>query len=112
MNISRRSFIKAAGIMTGYAVLSMNIAKEAVADVMGFVARRQESVYAADANPEVYKYRKSQNNPMITKIYDPENGFLHDGPCGHESHELLHTHYIDRSEKLKALKEKGIELNI
>lgn len=112
MKLSRRSFIKAAGAVAGYAVLGVNVAKEAAADIMDFVARRQNSVYAADANKNIYKYRKSQDNPMIVKIYDPENGFLHDGPCGHESHHLLHTHYYDRSSKLKALKEKGIELNL
>lgn len=112
MNISRRSFIKAAGIMTGYAVLSVNVAKEAMAEVMDFVSRRQNSVYATDANSKVYSYRKSQDNPMISKIYDSKKGFLHDGPCGHKSHELLHTHYIDRSEQVQKLKEKGIELNL
>ncbi|WP_432736911.1 iron hydrogenase small subunit [Maridesulfovibrio sp. FT414] len=112
MKISRRSFIKAAGAVAGYAVLGVNIAKEAVADVMDMVARRQNSVYAADANPAIYKLRKSQDNPMIVKIYDPKKGFLHEGPCGHESHELLHTHYYDRSSKLEALKKKGIKLNL
>ncbi|WP_320008983.1 iron hydrogenase small subunit [Maridesulfovibrio sp.] len=112
MKLSRRSFIKAAGVMAGYAVLGVNVAKEAVASTMDFVARRQNSVYAADADKDIYKYRKSQDNPMIVKLYDPKNGFLHDGPCGHESHHLLHTHYYDRSGKLNALKEKGIKLNL
>ncbi len=112
MKLSRRSFIKAAGVMAGYAVLGVNVAKEAVASAMDFVARRQNSVYAADADKDIYKYRKSQDNPMVVKIYDPKKGFLHDGPCGHESHHLLHTHYYDRSSKLEALKKKGISLNL
>ena len=37
--------------------------------------------------------RKSHLNPSITKIYEE---FLGE-PCGHKSHELLHTHYVDRS---------------
>ncbi|SDL06227.1 ferredoxin hydrogenase small subunit [Maridesulfovibrio ferrireducens] len=111
MKMKRRSFLKACGVMTGYAVLSMNIATEAMASVMSFVGLRQKSVYAADANSKIYKYRKSQNNPMIAKIYNKKNGFLHDGPCGHKSHELLHTHYIDRSAKLSALKAKGYKFN-
>ncbi len=46
---------------------------------------------------------------MVKKIY-AKDGFLHEGPCGHESHLLLHTHYVDRSKKLEALKAKGVEL--
>lgn len=112
MKINRRSFMKVAGVMAGYAVLGVNIAKEAAAEVMDFVARRQKSVYAADANPKIYKYRKSQNNPMIIKLYNPDGGFLHEGPCGHESHHLLHTTYVDRSSELSALKAKGIKLKM
>ncbi|MFA7564338.1 MAG: iron hydrogenase small subunit, partial [Candidatus Neomarinimicrobiota bacterium] len=28
------------------------------------------------------------------------NEFLVDGPCGHKSHKLLHTHYMPRGKKL------------
>ncbi|ADU61327.1 MAG: iron hydrogenase small subunit [Pseudodesulfovibrio sp.] len=111
MKMNRRAFIKTCGIMTGYAVLGLNLAKEAAADVMDFVGLRQKSVYATDANPKIYKLRKSQDNPMIKKLYDHKDGFLHDGPCGHMSHHLLHTHYIDRSAKAAALKSKGFKLN-
>lgn len=111
MKMNRRGFIKACGVMAGYAVLSVNMTSLAVASVMDFVGLRQKSVYDADANPKVYKLRKSQDNPMVKKIYDHEKGFLHDGPCGHMSHHLLHTHYIDRSARVKALKAKGFKLN-
>ena len=108
--ITRRGFIKVAGIACGYAVLSVNVTREAVASVMKFVEKRQESVYAADANDKLYEYKKSQDNPMIVALYGKQDGFLKEGPCGHESHHLLHTHYTDRSDKLKALKAKGIKL--
>lgn len=110
MKMNRRSFFKAGAVMAGYAVLGFNMTKEAVAAAMEFVALRQKAVYDADANPAIYKLRKSQDNPMIKKIYDHKEGFLHEGPCGHESHHLLHTHYVDRSKKLEALKAKGVEL--
>ncbi len=110
MKMNRRGFIKACGIMAGYAVLGVNMTKEAVASTMEFVGIRQTSVYNADA--KIYKIRKSQDNPMIKKIYDHEHGFLHDGPCGHMSHHLLHTHYVDRSARVKALKAKGYKFNI
>ncbi|MUM77770.1 twin-arginine translocation signal domain-containing protein [Pseudodesulfovibrio sp. F-1] len=111
MIMNRRAFIKACGIMTGYAVLSLNMVKEAAASAMDFVGIRQKSVYDADANPKIYKIRKSQDNPMVKKIYDPKTGYLVDGPCGNLSYHLLHTHYVDRSAKVAALKAKGFKLN-
>ena len=40
-----------------------------------------------------YEVRKSHENPAVLKIYAE---FLTDGPCGHKSHQLLHTHYTAR----------------
>ena len=40
--------------------------------------------------------RKSHENPSIQKLYAEFLGT----PCGHKSHELLHTQYFDRSEEL------------
>lgn len=110
--MTRRGFIKAAGFACGYAVLSVHMAKDAVASVLDFVERRQKSVYDTDRNDKIYEYKKSQDNPMIVALYDKQDGFLHDGPCGHMSHHLLHTHYEDRSAKIKALKAKGFKLAV
>jgi NADH-quinone oxidoreductase subunit G/[NiFe] hydrogenase diaphorase moiety small subunit len=41
--------------------------------------------------------RKSHENPTVDKIY---KDFLPDGPCGHKSHKLLHTHYVKRGSKI------------
>lgn len=51
---------------------------------------RARAIYAEDASAPV---RKSHENPAILKIY---NEFLTDGPCGHRSHQLLHTTYAAR----------------
>ena len=51
---------------------------------------RAKAIYAEDA---AYEIRKSHENPAIAKIYGE---FLKDGPCSHESHKLLHTHYLPR----------------
>ncbi len=110
IKVTRRHFIKAAAMVTGTAVLGFNYTKEAIAAGMGFVGLRQKQVYATDANSSVYKYRKSQNNPLIEKLYNKEHGFLHEGPCGHMSHRLLHTHYIDRSASIRALQDRGFKL--
>lgn len=109
MELTRRSFLKVAGVATAVAVSGLNFATTASAAAMDFVGKRQASVYEADT--KVYKLRKSQDNPMIQKIY-AKDGFLHDGPCGHKSHELLHTHYTDRSAGIKALRAKGVKLKI
>jgi NADH-quinone oxidoreductase subunit G/[NiFe] hydrogenase diaphorase moiety small subunit len=51
---------------------------------------RARAIYEEDASCEV---RKSHENPAVLKLYAE---FLTDGPCGHLSHELLHTHYTSR----------------
>ncbi len=53
-------------------------------------AARAAATYDED---EAKTIRKSHENPAIKKIYAEFLG----KPCGHKSHELLHTHYVDRS---------------
>jgi len=112
LDCTRRQFLKLAGTAAAVATVAVaapSLVTEAQAAELDLVTKRQTGVYAADANPKLYKYRKSQENPMVQKLY-AKDGFLHDGPTGHKAHELLHTHYIDRSAGVKALKAKGIKL--
>lgn len=51
---------------------------------------RARAIYAEDKACTV---RKSHENPALLKLYQD---FLTDGPCGHRSHELLHTTYMPR----------------
>lgn len=53
------------------------------------IRERQASLYAEDAGK---KLRKSHENPYILSLY---REFLGE-PCGHLSHQLLHTTYFDR----------------
>lgn len=53
-------------------------------------AARAKALYDED---HAYEIRKSHENPAVTRIYSE---FLTDGPCGHKSHKLLHTHYTAR----------------
>jgi iron-only hydrogenase group A len=53
-------------------------------------AARARAIYSED---HAYKTRVSHQNPAIEQIYKE---FLTDGPCGHKSHKLLHTHYLPR----------------
>lgn len=109
-NCTRRGFIKISAVACGYTLLGLNFTRQAIAATIDYVAKRQNSVYATDADDVIYPIKKSQENPMIAALYDEKNGFLKEGPCGHHSHELLHTHYHDRSADLDALKAKGIKL--
>lgn len=51
---------------------------------------RIDGIYNVDMNMEI---RKSHKNPAVTKLYEE---FL-EKPLGHKSHQLLHTHYVDRT---------------
>ncbi len=51
---------------------------------------RAKAIYDEDKSLPV---RKSHENRYVVEIY---NEFLKDGPCGHLSHKLLHTHYVKR----------------
>ncbi len=52
--------------------------------------KRAEAIYHEAAGLTV---NKSFENPTIKYIYE---NFLKDGPCGHLSHEMLHTEYVVR----------------
>jgi len=56
---------------------------------------RARAIYAEDS---AYAVRKSHENPDIGRIYQE---FLKEGPCGHRSHELLHTHYTVRGKYIE-----------
>jgi len=55
--------------------------------------KRASSLYTEDAGKPI---RKSHMNPHIVKLYDEFLG----KPCGHKSHELLHTQYFDKSDEV------------
>jgi len=112
--LTRRDFIKVAGVAGTAAALTMGglgLTGRAEAAAIDFVAKRQTSVYDTETNQNVYKIRKSQDNPMVQKLY-AKSGFLAEGPCGHKSHDLLHTRYFDRSAGIAELKAKGVKLKV
>lgn len=57
-------------------------------------AARARAIYAED---KAYAVRKSYENPAVVRTYAE---FLTDGPCGHRSHELLHTSYVARGKHI------------
>jgi NADH-quinone oxidoreductase subunit G/NADP-reducing hydrogenase subunit HndD len=56
-------------------------------------AKRLKRIQALYTEDEGKQYRKSHDNPYITKLYDEYLGH----PLGHISHELLHTTYTRKS---------------
>jgi len=52
--------------------------------------KRMDALYSVDERAAI---RKSHENPDIQRLYQEYFG----QPCGSKSHELLHTHYTDRS---------------
>ncbi|WP_353892974.1 NADH-dependent [FeFe] hydrogenase, group A6 [Proteinivorax hydrogeniformans] len=63
-----------------------------IPDSMETVKKRMAGIYKTDGNSTL---RRSHENPLISKLYDNYLG----QPGGHKAHDLLHTHYIDRSTK-------------
>ncbi len=61
------------------------------------IQKRMEATYREDAGKPI---RKSHENPDIIAIYKEYYG----EPCGHKSHEQLHTHYFDKSDKVDVQK--------
>jgi NADP-reducing hydrogenase subunit HndD len=61
------------------------------------IQKRMDAIYREDAGKPI---RKSHENPDIIAIYKEYYG----EPCGHLSHEQLHTHYFDKSDKIEATK--------
>ena len=55
---------------------------------------RAKAIYDEDKSLTL---RKSHENTHVINLYEE---FLTEGPCGHKSHELLHTHYIKRGNKI------------
>ncbi|MBR5214892.1 MAG: [Bacteroidales bacterium] len=58
------------------------------------IKKRLEAIYEEDRNKPI---RKSHENPSVIQLYKEYLG----EPCGHKSHELLHTHYFDKSDHVE-----------
>ena len=64
---------------------------------LDILKKRTEAIYREDAGKPI---RKSHENPYIIKLYEE---FL-DKPMSEKSHQLLHTHYTDKSKKIIYMK--------
>ncbi|HPT13558.1 MAG TPA: [Fe-Fe] hydrogenase large subunit C-terminal domain-containing protein, partial [Bacteroidales bacterium] len=55
---------------------------------------RTSAIYREDESKVI---RKSHENPFIIQLYEEFLG----KPCSHKSHQLLHTHYFDKSKPVE-----------
>lgn len=107
---TRRQFMHITSVATGLCLAGVGMAKSAYADTKK--AAEKAKSYLTDRLGSIYKHdkemklRKSQDNPAVQELYKE---FL-DHPNSHMAHRLLHTHYSDRSSRVKMLKERGVNL--
>jgi NADP-reducing hydrogenase subunit HndD len=64
---------------------------------LNILQKRMEAIYNEDKNKPI---RKSHENPYIKKLYDEFLG----KPMSEKAHQLLHTHYTDKSKKIIYMK--------
>ncbi len=64
---------------------------------LSILQKRMEALYNEDKNKPI---RKSHENPYIIKLYEEFLG----KPMSEKSHQLLHTHYADKSKKIIYMK--------
>jgi len=102
--ISRRNFLKLSLAASAMMLAGMSLLKKGYAYV-SIKSARTKGTYDQDA---IMKLRKSQDNPEIKQIY---KSFLGE-PNSHKAHELLHTHYVNRSGRLKELDKLGLKLRV
>ncbi|NLH50251.1 MAG: twin-arginine translocation signal domain-containing protein [Myxococcales bacterium] len=98
--ITRRQFLKACGAAVTVAATGVIGIRSAWAATLDYLDRRLAAAYQRDAG---MPRRKSQDNPMVKKLYAD---YL-EHPNSHRAHHLLHTNYADRSAALRKVLEKG-----
>ena len=97
LNIGRRGFLKTMSITVTMAILGVRGASRAYAQAQDYLTDRIQSAYKRDT---LMKYRKSQDNPAVKRLYSECLTY----PMSPKSEKLLHAIYKDRSAGVKGLK--------
>ncbi|BCV34116.1 iron hydrogenase small subunit [Shewanella algae] len=92
--LSRRRFMAVGAAILALLALPVGWLGSRIAKRNEYIKARADALYMDDA---IAKYRVSHANPAIARYYSEFGG----EPLGHLSHELLHTHFVDRT-KLKS----------
>jgi ferredoxin hydrogenase small subunit len=95
---SRRGFFRFLGMVFAMMILGIRFTSKAYSKAQDYLTMRIKSVYAQD---QVMKYRKSQDNPSVKRLY--KEWLLQ--PMYPDSEKYLHAIYIDRSQGIKKFKE-------
>ena len=93
---TRRQFFKAMGVLGGTAVVSGIILKYGLyldEKRDEYYQKRGAALYGNDLSMPI---RKSHENPEIKEIYNKYFG----EPLSEKSEHLLHTHYVNRYQKI------------
>jgi hypothetical protein len=100
--LTRRQFMKLGAMAAAAFMVGINAVGDAYAEVKSFCSKRLASVYARDASMAL---RKSQENPLITRLYEE---YLNH-PLSEESEQLLHTSYVSRENAVAQAKAMGMK---
>ncbi|MGL4475327.1 MAG: iron hydrogenase small subunit [Shewanella sp.] len=88
--LSRRRFMAIGGAFIAVLALPIGWISNRIAKRNDYIKARAQGLYKDDA---IAKLRVSHANPAVTKYYQEFGG----EPLGHMSHDLLHTHFVDRT---------------
>ncbi|MCE5251702.1 iron hydrogenase small subunit [bacterium] len=86
----RRVFLKSMTIVTSMVIVGTRITVNAYAEVKDYLTSRIAAIYKHD---EAMRYRKSQDNPMVKKLYSE----CMSHPMCEKSEKYLHSQYTNRS---------------
>ena len=95
--IGRRAFLKSSMAATSMVIIGTRMTSTAYAEVKDYITSRIESVYNHDSK---MRFRKSQDNPMVKKLYAEDL----EHPMSEKSEHLLHAVYVDRSNGIDKIK--------
>ncbi|MDR8523150.1 MULTISPECIES: iron hydrogenase small subunit HydB [Shewanella] len=88
--ISRRKFMAIGSAFLAVMAIPVGWFASKVASRNDYIKSRSAGLYKDDS---IAKLRVSHANPAVEKYYKEFGG----KPLGHMSHELLHTHFVDRT---------------
>ncbi len=97
LTAGRRGFLKGMSVAAAMAILGIRGASTTYAQIKDYLTSRIDASYRHD---RTMKYRKSQDNPAVKRLYSE---CLAEPMC-HKAETLLHTEYFDRSESVRGLK--------
>lgn len=97
LSMGRRGFLKSMSVGISMLIVGYSATTNTYAEARDYISARIQAVYNHD---KIMKFRKSQDNPSVKKLY---SDFL-DHPMSEKSEKLFHSTYIDRSRNLKKVK--------